>query len=386
MRKPPIINNTLVVWLIRFRIQLSFLKNAYLAYGSLNKARRALFEIKKTLQKVWGKTRLEKFVQVNGRYYWNYTGPHWPSSIQKAYLWDELNRVLPFQEGRAGLRVLYFSMTSACPLNCEHCLEWDRLNSSYELDVLDMIKQVQEFQNAGLAQVQLMGGEPLVRFNNLVKLVAAISDKSDIWVLTSGYSINAEKIEKLKAAGLTGISFSIDHFDEDKHDQFRGKKGVYKDALNGAEMAYDAGLLVCFSICTTRDFINKENILAYANLAKSSGASFINIIEPKATGRFLNHDIRISREHEQLLEEFYFEMNFDKKFRKYPIVAYPDYQFRKLGCLGGGNRVLYINSYGEVNACPFCQNSKANIKSDSIENILRELRKTKCENYESAKV
>lgn len=365
---------------------MSFLKNAYLAYKSPQKAWQALSYIKKTLQKVWGKTRLKKIIHLNGKYYWNYTGPHWPSSIQKAYLWDELNRVVPFQKGSPGLRVLYFSMTSACPLNCEHCLEWDRLNGGYNLDVLEMINQIHEFQKTGLAQVQLMGGEPLVRFNNLIKMVAAISDKSDIWVLTSGYSINKEKVKKLKAAGLTGISFSIDHFEEDKHDKFRGKKGVYKDALKGARLAFDAGLLICFSICATRDFITKENLLAYADLAKSFGASFINIIEPKATGRFLNHDISISREQKQLLEEFYFELNFDKAFRKYPVVAYPDYQFRKLGCLGGGNRALYINSYGEVNACPFCQNSKANIKSNSIENILRELRKTKCENYEPAKV
>ena len=346
----------------------------------------ALSSIKKTLQKIWGKTRLEKFIQVNGKYYWNYTGPHWPSSIQKAYLWDELNRVIPFQEKKSGLRVLYFSMTSACPLNCEHCLEWDRLNGSHQLDVLEMINQIQDFQKTGLAQVQLMGGEPLVRFNNLVRIVKAISDKSDIWVLTSGHSINAEKIKKLKAAGLTGISFSIDHFEEDKHDQFRGKNGVYKNAIKGAEMAYDAGLLVCFSICTTRDFISKENLLNYAELARSCGASFINIIEPKATGRYSNNDVSISREQEQLLEEFYFQMNFDKKFSRYPIVAYPNFQFRKIGCLGGGNRTLYINSYGEVNACPFCQNSKANIKSDTIENILIELRKTKCKNYEPAKI
>lgn len=70
----------------------------------------------------------------------------------------------------------------------------------------------------------------------------------------------------------------------------------------------------------------------------------------------------------------------------YNIVAYPDFQFRKLGCMGGGNRVLYINSYGEVNACPFCQNNKTNIKSDSIENILKELSKTKCENFVSTMV
>jgi MoaA/NifB/PqqE/SkfB family radical SAM enzyme len=383
MRKPPIITNPLFVWFIRLIIQLSFIKNAYLAYKSVTKARRTLSDINNTLQKAWGKTRLEKFIRIDGKYYWNYTAPHWPSAIQKDYLWGELNRIVPFQKKKSGLRVLYFAMTSACPLNCEHCLEWDRLNSSYQLDIEDMIEQIHEFQQSGVAQVQLTGGEPLVRFNDLVSLVAAISDKSDVWVLTSGHSISSEKISKLKTAGLTGISFSLDHFAEDKHDQFRGRQGVYEDALSGAEMAFDAGLLVCFSICTTRDFISKENLLSYAELAKETGASFINILEPKATGRYKNQDVKITRAQEQVLEDFYFDMNFAKKYMEYPIVAYPDFQFRKLGCMGGGNRVLYINSSGEVNACPFCQNNKTNIKSDSIENILNELSKTECENFAS---
>lgn len=350
------------------------------------KAVRVLTEIKTSLQKAWGKTKLEKFIQVNGRYYWNYTAPHWPSAIQKAYLWGEFNRVEHFQEKQSGLRVLYFAMTSACPLDCEHCLEWDRLNNGHQLSIDDMIAQIHEFQQAGVAQVQLTGGEPLARFNDLVRLVAAISDKSDIWVLTSGHGINVEKINNLKAAGLTGISFSIDHYKEEQHDLFRGKKGVYEDALKGAEMAYDAGLLVCFSICTTREFISQENLLNYAELAKDSGASFINILEPKATGRYRNQDVKISQAQEQVLEDFYFAMNFDKQYKEYPIVAYPDYQFRKLGCMGGGKRVLYINSNGEVNACPFCQNNKTSIKSDSIENIINELNKTECKNFKPAMV
>ena len=386
MRKPPVITNPLFAWVTRLRVQASFIKNSYLAYRSVTIARRVLMEIKHSLQKAWGKSKLEKFIEVDGRYYWNYTAPHWPSAIQKAYLWGELNRIVPFQTEKSGLRVLYFAMTSACPLNCEHCLEWDRLNSGNQQDVEDMIEQVQEFQKSGLAQVQLTGGEPLVRFDELERLVAAISDKSDVWVLTSGYNVTSEKINKLKAAGLTGISFSLDHFAADKHDRFRGKKGVYEHALIGAEMAYDAGLLVCFSICTTRDFISKENLLSYAKLAKESGASFINILEPKATGRYRNQDVKITRAQEQVLEEFYFDMNFGKKYKEYPIVAYPDFQFRKLGCMGGGKRVLYINSNGEVNACPFCQNNKTNIKADSIENILRELSKTECKNFVSAMV
>ena len=386
MKQSQIISNPYQSWWVGVRVRLSFILNAYLAYKSPTKALKALKEIQNKLDQFQDRKKLSKFAKVDNRYYWSYTGPHWPSAIQKTYLLDELNRVIPFSNDKTGLRVLYFAITIHCPLDCEHCLEWDRLNQGREIELSVIIQRIQEIQELGVAQIQLSGGEPLSRFNDLVLLIEAISDKSDIWILTSGHKIDKEKILKLKNAGLTGISFSIDHFIAEKHDQFRGKKGVFSNALNGAKLAVEAGLVVCFSICATRDFINKDNLLAYADLAKGCGAAFINLIEPKSTGRYSLQDVSISSEQQAVMEEFYFELNYNQSYRHYPIIAYPDFQFRKLGCQGAGNRILYVNSHGEVNDCPFCQSERGNINSQSINEILTGMNNTVCNNFEPARV
>ena len=386
MKQNQIITNPYHSWWVALRIRLSFIMNAYLAYKSPVKVLNALKEIQKKLDQFRDQKKLTKFAKVDDKYYWSYTGPHWPSVIQKAYLLDELNRIVPFTNDKSGLRVLYFAITVHCPLDCEHCLEWDRLNQGDQLELSLMIQRIQEIQELGVAQIQLSGGEPLSRFNDLIILVEAISDKSDIWILTSGYKINKEQILKLKNAGLTGISFSIDHFIEEKHDKFRGKKGVFSDALNGAKLAVEAELVVCFSLCATRDFISRENLIAFADLAKDCGVAFINLIEPKPTGRYSNQDVAISERQQAIMEAFFLNLNHNKSYRHYPIVAYPDFQFRKLGCQGAGNRILYVNSHGEVNDCPFCQSDNGNIKSNSIGEIISNMTAAKCHNFEPAQI
>jgi hypothetical protein len=55
-------------------------------------------------------------------------------------------------------------------------------------------------------------------------------------------------------------------------------------------------------------------------------------------------------------------MNFDPVYADYPIIIYHGYHQKRLGCLSGGNRGLYIDSEGFVNACPFCHTRNFNIK------------------------
>jgi hypothetical protein len=55
-------------------------------------------------------------------------------------------------------------------------------------------------------------------------------------------------------------------------------------------------------------------------------------------------------------------MNFSSQNRKFPVVIYHSYYQRRVGCLAGGTRNLYIDSKGYVNACPFCHTRNGNIK------------------------
>ena len=62
----------------------------------------------------------------------------------------------------------------------------------------------------------------------------------------------------------------------------------------------------------------------------------------------------------ELLEDIYQLYNTDKDYKKYPIIMYHGYHQRRIGCFNAGYMGLYINTDGNLNACPFCHSIENN--------------------------
>ena len=92
---------------------------------------------------------------------------------------------------------------------------------------------------------------------------------------------------RLRRAGLTGVTLSLDRWDRRLHDRFRGYSGAYECVVRAAEEAQRAGLALCLSLCPTREFVSPDNLDRYAQVARRMGAAFIQIVEPKAVARAL---------------------------------------------------------------------------------------------------
>jgi MoaA/NifB/PqqE/SkfB family radical SAM enzyme len=130
---------------------------------------------------------------------------------------------------------------------------------------------------------------------------------------------------------------------------------AFDHAINAVRHAQDAGMLTAFSICVTRSFVSKQNLLKYAQLARDCGVAFVQLLEPKPVGHYEGKAVTLGKEQIDILEDFYLTFNFNKEFRDYPVVLYHGFHQRRIGCMSGGDRILYIDSAGNVNACPFCQ-------------------------------
>jgi MoaA/NifB/PqqE/SkfB family radical SAM enzyme len=74
-------------------------------------------------------------------------------------------------------------------------------------------------------------------------------------------------------------------------------------------------------------------------------------------------------------------VNSSGKLRNYPVLTYPGYHQRKTGCLGAGNRYFYIDSTGEIHACPFCQGSAGSAVTGQLEPALTLLREKGCREF-----
>lgn len=348
---------------------------------NLIKAMRLYKEVGSKRKKIHNLPFIAKFIKNDDKFYWAESSPGWPSKIFDSFIKGEFLRSNHNQNGKIPLHTLIFAITNRCGLECRHCYEWDNLQAEEQLEITDLLKILDSLKYSGLSHIQFSGGEPLARFNDLLTLVEQAKSTMDCWILTSGFGLNMEKSRLLKQAGLTGANISLDHWKEEEHNKFRNNSKSFYWAREAARNCREAGIIVSLSLCATREFISNENLYKYLNLARDWGAGFVRVLEPRKTGRFKGQDVMIGREQIELLEKFFLETNMNRKFKNYPIVMYPGYHQRRVGCFGAGNRYFYIDSKGDVHACPFCQSAAGNALNGSLENTIEKLKNTGCHEY-----
>ena len=381
----PIILSGSVIRILKRKVFLQLFRLLNQKTKNLIKSLRILNQFKDKYKAVFGGPLLSKVSQVDSRYFFRLGSPGFPSLASKRVHENEISRLVS-SEFNYGLRTLIIAITKQCPLNCEHCFEWDNLNEKDRLSTSHIIQIVLEYQNYGTTQIMFSGGEPMMRKNDLYKILDRAEPGTDFWIITSGLGLTLETAQLLKKHGLTGVMVSLDHHEAFKHNQFRGNKNAYKWATDAVINSNNAGLVTALSLCATKEFVNDDNLSVYMNLAKDLGVSFVQILEPRAAGRYRGQDVMLGEKEFQLLDEIYLEYNSSPKFREYPIIDSLGYHQRKVGCFGGGNRFFYIDTDGDAHLCPYCTDKTANVLQKSPEEIIEKLSNKSCHVFEKSMI
>lgn len=345
------------------------------------KSLRILSDVKRKRKAVLGLPKIGKFFSSGNRYFFSDNFPGWPSKAFNGFFGEEILRTAGHQNEEPHLQTIFFAITSRCRLNCKHCFEWDNLSASEHLSPEELKLVLRKFINFGIHHIQLSGGEPLERFDDLTELLYFSKEGADMWMLTSGFGLSRERAFSLKKAGLTGANISLDHWNESAHNNFRNSEKSFYWVKEAVKNCNAAGLVTALSLCATRKFLVSDNLIKYAQLAREWGVGFIRLLEPKESGKYKGEDVLLSEDQLKMLDGFYLTLNDADKYPDFPIVTYPGYHQRRAGCFGAGNRYLYIDSMGEIHACPFCQSSVGNILTDSLEESVSQLKKTGCHLY-----
>jgi MoaA/NifB/PqqE/SkfB family radical SAM enzyme len=344
--------------------------------AALRKLRRTM----KLYKEIFGEEFIAKAAFVGGRYYWRLAGPGFPSLANRICQQNELTRFLG-HGGRVGLRSLILGITKKCPLQCEHCYEWNKLGHGERISRESWLSVIHKYQKIGTTQMVFSGGEPMLRFKDLIYWLQNAGPGTDFWIVTSGLQADNERLKALKEAGLTGILVSIDHHLEKEHDRFRGFDGAYRNAVRAAREAKSLGLVTALSLCSTQSYTTWENLVSYMRFARQLGVSFVQIFEPKAAGRYAGKSVELAGEQLETLERLYHTFNTGKAWADYPIVNYLGYHSRRLGCFGGGDRFFYIDTDGRAMACPFCDLFSCDAIELSAEVTLDGLSRVGCSRY-----
>ncbi|MFV8326076.1 radical SAM/SPASM domain-containing protein [Flavobacterium sp. ZS1P14] len=335
----------------------------------------------KMRRKAIGPHRLYKLAYVDNRYYWGLYTPGWNGTSFKRFIASEMNHIVPVKQKVNRFINAYVAITKKCSLQCEHCYEWENLNKKEVLSCDQLKAIVSKIQEQGTSQIHFSGGEPLLKMDLLITILNSAKKGTDFWVLTSGYQLTFDNAKRLKLAGLNGVMISLDHFNPEKHNSFRGFKDAYYWVEQGVQNAMDNQLVVALSLCVTKDFATFDNLIAYANLAKKIGVSFVQILEPKAVGHYYGKEVYLSNDQIRLLEDFYLEMNYNPEYKEYPLISYHGYYQRRQGCYAAGNRSFYVDTDGDINACPFCQKKTGNVLDGNFDYSLQELQNLGCPQF-----
>jgi MoaA/NifB/PqqE/SkfB family radical SAM enzyme len=357
---------------------LFYLLFAAKEYRSFRKAFKVMSKLFALKREIAGH-HINKIVKANGRYHWNMHLPGFPSKALTKHVLGEMNRISPVRSFSNRLSILFIGITKKCPLKCLHCYEWDALNQKDTLSLDDLKKITRSFQESGVSHIQLGGGEPMSRFEDMIELIKDIKPGTDIWISTCGFNLSEEKAVTLKNAGLTGVAISLDHFEPELHNAFRGHPKAFDWAISATENCRKAGLITCWSICVTREFISRENLFQYTLAAKKNNVTYVQFFEPMPAGRFSGKDVALDPEQLKILTNFYIELNTSPKYRDFPLLVYLGVYQRRIGCLGSGNRYVYVDTDGNIQSCPFCRtNQKMVVNDHPVNELLQWIMKEGC--------
>jgi MoaA/NifB/PqqE/SkfB family radical SAM enzyme len=100
-----------------------------------------------------------------------------------------------------------------CNLSCTYCNEYDKVSEPVPLD--EMLRRIDALGRLGTAMVGISGGEPLTH-PELDDVIRRIRHTGAIaGMITNGYLLNPERIERLNRAGLDHMQISIDNVTPD---------------------------------------------------------------------------------------------------------------------------------------------------------------------------
>lgn len=96
-----------------------------------------------------------------------------------------------------------------CNLDCGYCNEYDNYSKEVPLDV--MLERVRHLERLGATLITISGGEPLLH-TGITRIIAEIKQTGAIaGMITNGFLLSKDVIQKLNEAGLDHLQISIDN-------------------------------------------------------------------------------------------------------------------------------------------------------------------------------
>jgi len=248
---------------------------------------------------------------------------------------------------------LIAELTYRCPLRCPYCsnpTDWAKRRN--ELDTETWLRVFREAEDLGVVQLNLTGGEPLVR-KDLEALIAG-ARKLDLYtnLITSGIPLSRERLERFRAAGLDNVQISVQDVTAEASDRIAGLRSFDKK-LEVAGWVKDLGMPLTLNVVLHRD--NLDHVAELIALAERMRADRLELANTQYLGWALVNRRALLPTREQLDRARAIAAEARKRLRGRMEVLFvtPDYysDYPKSCMDGWGQRFIVVSPDGLALPC-----------------------------------
>ncbi|MBR5630787.1 MAG: radical SAM protein [Bacteroidales bacterium] len=259
-----------------------------------------------------------------------------------------------------------WNYTYKCNFDCNHCYSRNRINLE-ELSFQQKITVAKNLIRNKVFSVNLGGGEPLL-CDDCYEIIKLLRENNvRVNVSTNGWKISDECIIRLKDAGLSGISISLDSICPEKHDALRNKKGSFEEACFTMQRFARTGIFVYVSTVITQDnFSELEAIIEHCGRLGVNGVDLKRLKTMGKASDMKEKDLTADQ-----LRLLYQQIPIWKK--KHPLAINLVYGARRiLGLDAGcpcGKTALAIMCNGDISPCVYNIRVIGNALVDDIHDV-----------------
>jgi pyrroloquinoline quinone biosynthesis protein E len=248
---------------------------------------------------------------------------------------------------------LIAELTYRCPLRCPYCsnpVDWARRLK--ELDTPTWLRVLREAEDLGVVQLNLTGGEPLVR-DDLEQLIEG-ARQLDLYtnLITSGIPLTRARLEGFRAMGLDNVQISIQDVTAAASDRIAGFASFEKK-LEVGRWVKESGMPLTLNIVLHRE--NLDHVPEIIALAERMSADRLELANTQYLGWALVNRRALLPTREQLDRARATAAKARQRLlgRMEILFVTPDYfgEYPKTCMDGWGRRFIVISPDGLVLPC-----------------------------------
>lgn len=172
--------------------------------------------------------------------------------------------------------------TDQCNARCLHCSSASARRSPDELRTAEVVDMLRQFAEAGVVDLAISGGEPLLREDLMLIIREARSLGLSVGVGSNGGSLGPARAREMVEAGVNRYQVSLDGLPA-QHDRLRVWAGLFDRAVRSLTEAAEAGLRT--HVCCTIHRGNVDTLEEFAETVARRGVRRLNFSRFVPTGR-----------------------------------------------------------------------------------------------------